>query len=279
MAKRIREMRMITPMYMRILIYTVRNYWKGKRGKKFQPTSEIQKKCNERNRMRYLSDLLHLNFTPEDIAFHPTYEDRWLPENFEEAIKHRQNFVKRLKRAWAKATGMPAKDCKIFMVTAQASTGRVHHHMIMSGGLSFEQITKIWGMGHCSPRNLEFDEKGICGLSNYIAKPGERKCKRSWATTKNFEKPEYTTRDNQYTNKDADYMDEHPDDVGFVEEKYPGWGVAEIIPTSFAGEGEEDKEHPFGHFIEIRLYRKNNRYFQRDKSGRIHYGYPEKEDI
>ena len=278
MANRIREMRMESAMYMRVMWYTVRNFWPGKRGKRFQPTSEVQKKCNERNRMRYLSDLLHLNFTPEDVAFHPTYEERWLPETFEDALKHRRNFVKRLKRAWAKATGRGEKECKIFMVTAQSSTGRVHHHMIMSGGLSFAQITKIWGMGHCDPRQLEFDENGITGLSHYIAKENERKTKRSWATTKNFIKPEYDKRDGVVTNKDAAYTDLHPDDVGFIEEKYPGWGVAEIIPTSRTeGEGE-DKEHPFGHFIEIRLYRKDNRYFRRDKNGYIHYGYPEREE-
>lgn len=277
MASRIREMRMDSAMYMRLMLFTVRNFWPGKRGKRFQPTTETKKRCNERNRLRRISDLLHLNYTPEDIAFHPTYEDRWMPGTFEDALKDRQNLWRKLKRAWAKETGRPAKECKIFAVTAQSSTGRVHHHMIMTGGLSAEQITKIWGKGHCSPRHLEFDENGIVGLANYIAKENERKTKRSWATTKNFEKPEYSKRDGVVTTKEAEYIDNHPEDVGFVEEMYPGWGVAEIIPTSrVEEEGEEGKEHPFGHFIEIRLYRKDNLYFQRDKNGYIHYGYPER---
>lgn len=279
MASRIRLMTVDCGEYKRLMMFTVRNFWPGKRGKKFQPTSDTQKKCNERNRMRRISDLLHLNFTPNDIAFHPTYEDRWLPESFEEALKDRRNLVKRLKRAWAKETGRGEKECKIFMVSAQSSTGRVHHHMIMSGGLSFDQITKIWGKGHCSPRNLEFDENGIVGLANYIAKESERKTKRSWATTKNFEKPEYDKRDGAVTNKEAAYIDDHPEDAGFVEEMFPGWGAAEIIPTSRTEEEGEEKEHPFGHFIEIRLYRKDNRYFRRDKNGYIHYGYREREDI
>ena len=44
----------------------------GKRRKKCKPTSEIQKKLNQRNAAKHLVHMVRSNFGPEDMAEHLT---------------------------------------------------------------------------------------------------------------------------------------------------------------------------------------------------------------
>lgn len=273
MQNRIREWKCESSQFMRVLWYTVRR--NGKRQKKFAPTSEAQAKVNERNKQRHLSDLIHLNFTPGDLAVHPTYEDRFYPADWEEHTANLRNFIRRLKRAWAKKTGRDFKEFRYILVSAQSSTGRMHAHLIISGGMDEREIAAVWGMGYVNRKQLEFNESGLVGLANYIIKPKERVNRRSFSTSKNLEKPDpHQKNDYKITQKDARHVDENPLDWAYIEEKYPGWSVAWVNATAENGEEEdvgEKKAHPFGHFIEIMLYKTDNKYFKRDKWGRITY--------
>ena len=273
MQNRVREWKCESSQFMRVLWYTVRK--NGKRQKKCAPTSEAQQKVNERNKARHLSDLIHLNFTPDDIAVHPTYEDRFLPASWEEHQTNLRNFVRRLKRAWAKKTGKNSKEFRYILVAAKSESGRAHAHMIVSGGRTEREIASVWGMGYVNRRQLEFNESGLIGLANYIIKKKERVFKRSFSTSKNLEKPDPDQKnDYKITNRDARHVDENPLDYAFIEEKYPGWSVAWVNPTAETMDEEEDgqkNQHPFGRFIEIMLYRTDNQYFKRDAKGRITY--------
>ena len=90
MRTQIREVKYKSSQYMRVLLYPVRSKGgrrPGRRRSRGKPTSAIQAALNARNAARLLSDLIHLNFTPDDCAIHPTYADGFMPSTDEEAQK------------------------------------------------------------------------------------------------------------------------------------------------------------------------------------------------
>lgn len=116
----------------------------GKRRSRCKPTSEIQQKLNQKNAEKKLTRLVHSNFTEDDIALHLTYRPGEEPQTEEEAQHILSNYIRRLKRRYAKL-GM---ELKYISCTEYGKTsGRVHHHVILSGGLDRDTIEKVWGLG------------------------------------------------------------------------------------------------------------------------------------
>ena len=88
-------------------IYPVYTKAKG-RGKRCKPTSEIQKRLNQRHAEGKLRRLLHTNFTPSDLFATLTFDDTNLPASVEDAQRLLQNFLRRLKRKYTRL-GLDAK--------------------------------------------------------------------------------------------------------------------------------------------------------------------------
>ena len=78
--------------YLEVDIFPVFEYQRG-RSKKRKPTSETQKKLNQRNAERKLIRLLNTNFTKKDIRFDLTYSDEYYPGSPEDAQREMQNFL------------------------------------------------------------------------------------------------------------------------------------------------------------------------------------------
>ena len=74
----------------------------GKRRSRCKPTSEIQQKLNQKNAEKKLTRLVHSNFTEDDIALHLTYRPGEEPQTEEEAQHILSNYIRRLKRRYAK---------------------------------------------------------------------------------------------------------------------------------------------------------------------------------
>ena len=100
-----REKKYICGDYLEVDIYPVYKYQRS-RSKKAKPTSEVQKKLNQRNAERKLIRLLNTNFTKHDIRFDLTYDADHYPSSPEEAQKECQNFLRRVKYA-RKKRGLP----------------------------------------------------------------------------------------------------------------------------------------------------------------------------
>ena len=92
-----REKKHLCGEYLEIDIFPVFEYQRG-RGKRRKPTSETQKKLNQRNAERKLIRLLNTNFTKKDIRFDLTYNENNRPETPEDAQREMQNFLRRVKR-------------------------------------------------------------------------------------------------------------------------------------------------------------------------------------
>lgn len=138
------------------------------RGRKSKPTTEAQAHLNQVNRERELYMLIHENFTRNDYAIHPTYADAFRPPDVETALKDRRNFILRLRRLYKKYGVDELKH--ISVLEKGVRSGKLHHHMIISGGIPREAVEQCWGMGICNCRQLQFSERGILGLAHYIVK-------------------------------------------------------------------------------------------------------------
>ena len=139
----------------------------GKRRKKCRPTKAVQQKINQRNAERRLVRLVHANFTEEDLALALSYDEQHRPTDENEAKKIMQKFLRAL-RAQYKALGWGLKY--IWTSEVGKTTGRIHHHLILSGGMDRDRLEALWGRGWANSKRLQFGADGVTGLARYMVK-------------------------------------------------------------------------------------------------------------
>lgn len=210
--------------FMRVSLCAVRRKASGKRGKRNKLTSETQANLNRNNSIHNLTDHVNLNFSPDDCAVHLTYRNGDMPESAEGAISNTRNFIRCIRRLWAKKTGRPESEFKYIIVDEMSSRGRYHHHCIMSGGLTVNEISSKWRFGTTTTEPLRFDETGLCGISAYICK--QRLSYRRWRASKNLAHPAERQNDYRIKMRDLRHIGDNPDDIAYIENLYPGWRVS-----------------------------------------------------
>lgn len=155
----------------------------GKRRKKCRPTSDIQANLNQKNAEKKITRLVHTNFTGADIALHLTYDKA--PETAEKAQRDLYNFIRRIKRL-RKKLGLSALKY-ISCTEIGKKNRRVHHHMILSGGVDRDVLEELWGKGYANSKRLQFHEDGVTGLAHYIAK--DKHFFKRWNQSRNLVQP------------------------------------------------------------------------------------------
>lgn len=268
-----REYRHITDEYMVVQLCPIRKKAKGKRHARQNPTGAAQARLNERNARHKMHLQILANFTPNDYAVHPTFDNGTLPTGIDDLARICSNWLRRCKRAWAGETGKDAKEFKARIVYEISEHGRPHIHAVMSGGLSPLRMQEVWGHGRLTADPLKFDEAGLCGLTTYFLK--NRITYRRWTGTRNLIEPQEKIRDTYISPAMARKIDENPEDKQAVEELYPGWCVGEIVPTAkdeIVDIDESTGEVALGAYTTIFLYREDNAYFRRTARG-IDYRY------
>lgn len=249
-----REKRFYCGDYLEVDIYPVFEYQRG-RSKKRKPTSETQKKLNQRNAERKLIRLLNTNFTKRDIRFDLTYSDECYPDTPQDAQRELQNFLRRIKR-YRKRHEMP--DLKYVAVTEIGKrTARVHHHIVMSGGIDINTLADIWGRGYTTAKPLQFNEHGIIGIAKYMVK--EPILGKRWCASRNLEQPKESQRDGRITQRKVrEFHDSGSDNREEIEQLYEGYSLADIQPLYNDVNG--------GYYLTVRMY-KNPKHKKRDAIG------------
>ena len=240
-----REKKLFCGEYLEIDIFPVFEYQRG-RSKKRKPTSETMKKLNQRNAERKLIRLLNTNFTKEDIRFDLTYDSDHCPDSPEDAQREMQNFLRRVKRYRAKHD-LP--ELKYVAVTEVGSRGgRVHHHIVMSGGISINTLAEIWGRGYTTAKPLQFDEQGLAGIAKYLLKDEPVLSKR-WSASRNLEQPKVSERDGRLPKyKVKEWHDSGYDNRAEIEKAYEGYALSEVKPYYNEING--------GYYLTVLMYKK-----------------------
>jgi len=271
-----REYSVIIKDIARVHLFPVRRKAQGKRGTKNKPTSETQNKLNQKNREHKLADLLHLNFTANDLFIRLSYAKQ--PESIEAAEALLCNYFRRV-RYYIKKHDMP--PLKYIYITEQGSkSGRIHHHVFISGGIDRDIFESLWGLGYANSRRLEFNENGLIGLTKYVAKGKKTKHDkgknesinaRTWNSSHNLIKPQPRKEifQNDYRIKAADvvHIDNNPEDYEYIQKLYPDYNISHVETTPRDPATSEDITHfPRAHFITIYLYRKDAVFLKKSKN-------------
>ncbi len=220
----------------------------GKRAKR-KPSTEVQKKLNQRHRKEKLTRLLHANFTPEDLEIHLTYRGEQ-PEGDEKAVRNLRNYIRRIKRL-RKKLGLP--PLKYIAVTERGKRGgRYHHHITVNGGVDRDALESMWEYGRANSRRLQFDENGLAGLGHYIVKSPVGG--KAWSASKNVVDPEPRARDGRISARKARELVENIQDSTRFEELYPGYllSKAEAFHNDVNG----------GYYIMARFHRKDGKFIK-----------------
>lgn len=102
-------------------------------------TDEEKREYNRRKSEKHFIRVVNTNFTHNDYYVTATYCNELLPSSFEEATANVDNYVRRLRRTNPQA--------KIISVTGYGKrSGRLHHHLIISGVAESDIINK-WNGG------------------------------------------------------------------------------------------------------------------------------------
>lgn len=256
----------------RVNIYPVRPVARG-RGAKRQASRPCQEALNRRNSKKRFSDIAHLNFDRMTGGLRVSLDYDFFERSYgrnpekEEYRAHLAFYFRKLKALYAKHGG----ELKYMVMThVGRKKGRVHHHAIIStppSGVSFGDLRNIWGCGYDNYDPLRFQNGGIMGLTSYFF---DNSVDFKWSCSKNCRRPSEVPYadgtpasvdyiDGHITMKDARYIDEHPDDIAFIEKLFPGFAVQHVRPTPDLIPPEGGgvfAAQPFGGpFLEIELYR------------------------
>lgn len=214
--------------YIEVAIYPVYTQERG-RGKRKKPTTEIQKRLNHRHATDRLRRLLHTNFNEKDLFVTLTFEDDRLPETVADCQRAVQNFLRRVKRKYANA-GLEPKY--IYIIEYGEEHQRLHAHLVISEGLSRDELTALWGQGIVSADKLRFENDGLTALAVYLTKgkddEGDRLTFKRWCGSRSLEQPTITERDGRISHKKMlAFCERDSDSAIYLETHYNGFETVE----------------------------------------------------
>lgn len=267
-----RECRHCSGDYMEIDIYPVRKISKSRKAK-YKPSSETQKKLNQKNAARRLTWLIQENFGTNDYYIGLNYPAEYDVDNAT-ADKLLKNWLRRIKRKHQKA----GFDFKYITTTEIGDKKhRPHHHAICSGELGAKILRQEWDKqfeaykkkattSFSHAKHLQFTRTGLAGIAFYSCKDPSL-AYRSYNCSKNLRRPEAENRDGRISGKKLQELRADCFNAEEFEKLYPGYEFVDADPYwdlyGIDENGEAEKiEMPH---ITIRMFRKDSKYILRDK--------------
>lgn len=210
------------------------------RKKKEKVTIPKQKVLNDKRAKRTFCQLVKTNFGEGDLHLTLTYNTKYLPEKVEDAEKEVRNYLRRVARLRKKKNLSPLKY--IFITEQGVQSKRIHHHVIINGGLSRDEVELLWrrpkrkgqqqgeALGDCNADRLRTDDKGLERLASYLAK--DPKGRKRWTPSQNLKKPEVSTSDTKTSRRKFMQLVLLPEDAEevrqYFEKQYPDFAVTEV---------------------------------------------------
>lgn len=141
---------------------------------------------------RKLILLLEENFRViDDLWITLTYKGD-TPE-YNRCVQDLKNYFRRVKRL-RERRGLP--EMKYLYTVGHDEGQRIHAHVVMSGGITREELEKLWGMGIANCHMLQNFGGGLAGLANYLYRQNEKEKLRgnrvnykSWTGSRNLTQP------------------------------------------------------------------------------------------
>lgn len=243
--------------YLEVDIVPVTNMPEAGQEKKGK-SSQAQKNLNDKRSKRRFVQIANTNFGSDDLHISATYNEAHLPMTLEEAERNVHNYLDRVKRRMKRVTG---QDLKYMLVTEYTPEDeedadpedkttkavRIHHHIIINGGLSRDDLELMWSatrinwkkaqndpeyrknvdyLGFVNCDRLQPNENGLEGLVNYINKR-KKGCKK-WSTSMNLKKPKKKKNDHKWSFRKLRELAKTPEDKEVWRKQYKGYEPTKI---------------------------------------------------
>ena len=232
---------------------------RGKRGKSHKATEPKQKDLNDKNAKRYLVQLGNGNFGIGDLHLSCTYDNKNLPATVEEAENIVGNYLRRIAYRRNKLGLEPLKYILITEYSFNKDGSvlkRIHHHIIMNGGMNRDHVEIMWTkerinwrkvendpkyqpkqMGWVNADRLQVNENGIEALCKYVTKDPQGK--KRWSSSRNLERPiERPPADTKYSRRQVERLAKSNDNgKEYFEKQYPDFNITSIEPIFYEETG------------------------------------------
>ena len=197
------------------------------RGARKNLTPEAVQRKNEERSRRKLIQLIDANFDERDLHVTLTYNGN--PPGYDAALSDVKNFLRTVKRKRERDGLDPLKYVYTIEGDEEGTRRRIHVHLVMNGGISREEIEKIWGRGYANADHLQPNEFGMEALARYITK--QQKNRRKWARSRNLKKPKQRTSDSKVSNARVKRLAlDFPNSAKEIMEKlFPGYSHTQTI--------------------------------------------------
>ena len=112
------------------------------RGENRAESSEEMERLNERNARRKLMRLINANFSGAagDLFVTLTHAQ---PVDEAQAAREERNVLLRI----ARVRERKGLDALKYIAITECQSGRWHHHLIINGGLTLDELRAVWGRG------------------------------------------------------------------------------------------------------------------------------------
>ncbi len=171
-------------------------------GSPIRKSAEAIARANARNACKYFERKMNANFCYLDYRIDLTYADDRLPDA-SQAQRDAQNYLRRVKYA-CKRKGLPPP--RYMGVSEGKREGsrqkRVHHHIVISCGLSREELEAIWKKGRVRTDRLQADRYGYTALARYLMKEPEGA--KRYFCSRNLKEPVITVSDTKLSLRKAE---------------------------------------------------------------------------
>ena len=197
------------------------------RREKTNESRKAQRDLNKKNRIKKIFRLLNANFGAKDFHLTLTYNEKCVPETSEEALNHYRVFMRKLRNAYSKQN-LTLKYMSWYETGVE--NGRLHHHIIVSGGVkgSFNEVIEFFRsffpFGIVNVDLLDPSYNDLLSLAEYFAK--DPKGKRTFTCSKNLDRTcliPKSVEHNQTSKAEVKNIIENYEDSAFFEKMYPGY--------------------------------------------------------
>lgn len=149
---------------------------------------ERVRRANHAAALRRIVRLANANFTDKDLHVTLTYAGA-VPD-YDQAQRDVRNFLRRLQRLRARRGLTRAKYIYSIEDNDAGLKKRIHTHMLLSGGISREEIEACWRRGWANADRLQPNAEGLAAIARYITK--SQKNRKKWICSQGLTQPTVT---------------------------------------------------------------------------------------
>lgn len=167
-----------------------------------QLTPERMQRANHQAAIRRIIRLANANFTDQDLHVTLTYGGS-VP-NWDQCQKDVRNFIRRMQYLRSRRGLDKAKYIYTIEDNESGQKKRIHAHMLLTGGISREEIEACWRKGWANADRLQPNEEGLAAIAKYITKA--QRNRKKWVCSKGLKQPRVRISNTKLTRRKVERL-------------------------------------------------------------------------